>query len=296
MEQVREQVEIKLGDDWEEEEWTTFIIEVGEWLLQEGKSTKKVGRVLVGLIRCGAITEEELQAISDDKDKFEEKLEKRGIPIATGSQLFDKYVGKKAPNAKEICENVLNKYLSDVERPVLKVFQRPDDSQIEFQTDVEIPKFPTGNYHPYVLLYDVANEKYKETESFKFLKEIANYPRTIYGTSGAGKTRRVFEFLSHEYGLYFVANGGGIDPGSIDMSLMIEKCSDKVHYAQKSNGDPQKESKNNLKIVTEFVKILVYSRMKVFERLQKLYQEKFGVQMSPYEWLLFQLHPNAFLT
>lgn len=297
MEEVRKQVKKELGTKWKDKKWTSFIVEVGEWLLGEGEDEDDVAETLVGLINYGAVTEKKLQNVGlGDYGQFKKELRPEGIPGAICDSLFTKYVAKKEVSAENICEEVLDKFLSDVDRPVLDEFKPPNVCNISLQSDVRLPLFPSESNRPYVLLYDVANEKHKESGCFKYLKNHRNYVRTIYGTSGAGKTRRVLEFLSHEYGLYFIANGDGVDPGSFDMSAVIKRCIDTAKAAPNFTDDISATSENNLKVVTNLMTILVYSRLKVFERLQKIYKDKFeGDKMSPFEWLLFQLHPNKFM-
>ena len=47
-------------------------------------------------------------------------------------------------------------------------------------------------------------------------------PTFLYGTSGAGKTRTVFEHLSKKKGFYFLAHDFKRNPGSRDLSCLLD--------------------------------------------------------------------------
>jgi len=57
----------------------------------------------------------------------------------------------------------------------------------------------------YMLFHDLRNTEPSNRWLSQYLMETADKgPRSIYGTSGCGKTRGILEFLSHEYGIFFI--------------------------------------------------------------------------------------------
>ena len=49
-------------------------------------------------------------------------------------------------------------------------------------------------------------EQYKQSDVYAFIEETTTVICSgLYGTSGAGKTRAVYEYLSHNFGFYCLA-------------------------------------------------------------------------------------------
>ena len=95
----------------------------------------------------------------------------------------------------------------------LKTFTAPKGGKAglldDLRNEVPIPRDPSCSSMemnvPSLLLYDLHNERHKSTEVYKFIDETKDICSGLYGTSGAGKTRSIYEYLSHNYGFYFVA-------------------------------------------------------------------------------------------
>ena len=129
-------------------------------------------------------------------------------------------------------------------------------------------------------------------------------PTFLYGTSGAGKTRTLFEHLCRQKGFFLVSvPDSGRNPGSSDLSALlcqVEKL-DVVVLPTKDNAglvDLQAKTKAlqtdmlNRQKVTSKLALLLYIRFAVHERLENNILQR---PMSPYEWLLYQLFPEKFL-
>jgi hypothetical protein len=80
---------------------------------------------------------------------------------------------------------------------------------------------------PCLLLYDLKNAKHKDNLVYKHIDFCKReQPSALYTTSGAGKTRSIFEYLSQNYGLYFVAHleGGPEEQvGSADLMGVLTR-------------------------------------------------------------------------
>ena len=72
-----------------------------------------------------------------------------------------------------------------------------------------IPEIPGSVKVPSLLLHNLTKKEHKKTPEYVCIETTTKHgPCAFYGTSGAGKTRYVFEFLAQNYGLYFVAEKG----------------------------------------------------------------------------------------
>ena len=91
----------------------------------------------------------------------------------------------------------------------------------------------------------------------------------------------MFEFLSHNFGLYFVAHTMN-NPGSGDMVEVIDSCEQVV-------GKGVDEATQNLARVRERLNAMLYTRLAVFNWVRVQLPN-----LTPYEWLLLQLHPTEF--
>ena len=186
------------------------------------------------------------------------------------------------------CERILPQDW-DGQAPSLKPFQPADDALFHniFNGRAQIPCIPKYD-KPSLLLFDLTNEAHKETEAYKYIDTSRKKgPSAIYGTSGAGKTRRGLEYLSQNYGFYFVVDNKD-NPGSGDVRGLLHVIEDKL-VRHDSGADPIRLSEDNLKAVLKHLKVLVAARITVFHCLKKIRD------LSCYEWLLIQLFPEEFL-
>jgi hypothetical protein len=110
-------------------------------------------------------------------------------------------------------------------------------------------------------------------------------PTFLYGTSGAGKTRSVFEYLSRNKGFYFLADDFERNPGSRDLLMVLDCDLPTVHPK-----DTRTNTENRTRIKRR-VSMLLFVRYAVHEKLTALLKR----DMTPYEWLLYQLFPKQLL-
>ena len=80
--------------------------------------------------------------------------------------------------------------------------------------------------HDAVLLHDLDPDKdtpILQTNAYKYIEHTKQQGLGfLYGTSGAGKTRTIFEHLSRHKGFYFVSDDLERNPGSSDLQFILE--------------------------------------------------------------------------
>jgi hypothetical protein len=90
------------------------------------------------------------------------------------------------------------------------------------RSDAAIPQNPETPSMPSLLLHDLENERHKDKPVYmRIAAASSDTPYALYGTSGAGKTRSIFEFLSHNHGLFFVASDHKRNAGSKDLTFLL---------------------------------------------------------------------------
>eukprot|EP00978_Attheya_sp_CCMP212_P030776 scaffold114402_cov58-Attheya_sp.AAC.2 len=122
----------------------------------------------------------------------------------------------------KIANEQLNPSISDAD--ILVPFQSQNNAVLgPLQNSNEtIPSFPGLKSEPCVLLHDLQNECRMRSEVYKYIDNNKYTSVTkLYGTSGAGKTRSVLEYLSFNKGVYLVGgiNVQSMDPGSMDTGI-----------------------------------------------------------------------------
>jgi hypothetical protein len=184
----------------------------------------------------------------------------------------------------------------------LEVFVAPTDGLLAgLMKDVRIPRDPSNAKQdvPCLLLHGLDNLDQGElssTKAYQFIDETKDTCSALYGTSGAGKTRSVYEYLSQNFGLYFVAKTTN-DPGSKDLQrLMILFKHFRAAYALDS-GDSQDEkaalklSQRNYSAMDRFVVTMIHIRNLVFAAINNHLKINELPELTPYQWLLIQLFP-----
>ncbi|KAL3905055.1 MAG: hypothetical protein SGILL_009831, partial [Bacillariaceae sp.] len=178
--------------------------------------------------------------------------------------------------------------------------------------DPSIPQDPSSKDGvPALLLYDLKNKDHKGTATYRFIEETVDICSGLYGPSGAGKTRAIYEYLSHNYGLYFAGKTTN-DLGSKDLSELIEMFQrnhvmDALEFIE-VEGDSQAEdfkknllkkrlsrNERNLCNMERYVMIMVYIRRVVFDAINKQLEVQKKPILTPYDWLLVQLFPRQAL-
>jgi hypothetical protein len=212
-----------------------------------------------------------------------------------------------APLLSDAVEKALAKW--NCQAPLLKLFKIEPQAALHAycRSKINIPAVPSDASKPSLILRDLENEIHKTKPVYKYI-DISQKkgPIGLHGTSGAGKTRSVFEYLSHNFGFYFVVETEN-NPGSEDVALLLKKCKEKLSTidipAVDENGEIEKsvekktneENKSNLAFVYAYLETLVSVRHAVFEHINAALLVSRDKGLSCHEWLLLQLYPTAFL-
>jgi hypothetical protein len=140
---------------------------------------------------------------------------------------------KMSKSVEEKCSEVLSAYFHKhpvKEAPVLKPFAPESSALLQplFNADntrvvpCDPDQYKAGPF-PSLLLYDLENLKCKNTAVYQHIEARKDQAATaLYGTSGAGKTRSIFEYLSHNKGFSFLAGGHEKHSGSQDLESIFD--------------------------------------------------------------------------
>jgi len=143
------------------------------------------------------------------------------------------------------------------------------------------------------LLHDLENEGHKDKPVYKHIDTTRNVrPTALYGTSGAGKTRSVFEYLSHNHGLFFVASDHEKNAGSEDLTTLLAMFGECCNII--GVGDIQ-GSETNLVTMKRWVSVVVYVRYAVLNWINEMLNNGNRPGLTPFQWLLLQLYPKKYL-
>eukprot|EP00934_Nitzschia_sp_Nitz4_P001115 Nitzschia sp. Nitz4//scaffold887_size1287//505//1110//NITZ4_009325-RA/size1287-processed-gene-0.1-mRNA-1//-1//CDS//3329559446//1115//frame0 len=88
---IQKKVIANAGEEWEDEDWTDFSVEVARYLRKHGRRNKHIIRTLVGLFKLRVDDKESLKSLADNKNDFKKDLDARGIGPGISAFLFDKY-------------------------------------------------------------------------------------------------------------------------------------------------------------------------------------------------------------
>ncbi|XP_014671129.1 PREDICTED: uncharacterized protein LOC106811907 isoform X2 [Priapulus caudatus] len=170
-----------------------------------------------------------------------------------------------------------------------------------FHEKVQNEAIPMGGYdcsqgHPNLLLWNLP----QSTKQFKndnpgvswvlkvgqrILNGGRNHPLgVLFGVSGCGKSRTIFEVLSTRYGLYFEPYGSQ-QPGSPEMKPLESKIHMKAEY----------DKENLTSIATHLIHALVLTRLLLLFHCQRLACDA-STTMQPRSWLFAQLRAPQLLT
>ena len=163
-----------------------------------------------------------------------------------------------------------------------------DDSSASSDSNTPtIPSLPSNENKniPSLLLYDLLNEDAaKGTNVYSFIEKNKNSGVTqLYGTSGAGKTRSIFEYLSHNKGIYLIAAISKNQPGSQDLDFVTN-----VHGSAAPLGNTSATDCGY--VFRQRLGVLLHVRKAIHDMVTKLVGD-----ITAHEWLLFQLFPVVFL-
>lgn len=112
----------------------------------------------------------------------------------------------------EACKKLLDAHFNEHKPEVAKLetFSPEENATLGplLRLNVEIPIDPLDDKLS-MLLYGLEDrDNCKDTQVYQHLEQASRrvMPTALYATSGGGKTRSLFEYLSHNKGLYFVAD------------------------------------------------------------------------------------------
>jgi len=194
---------------------------------------------------------------------------------------------------ESVCSDVLEAHFRSNpfrEFPVLETFRHEPSALLASlaRDGVDIPGDPDEPAVPSMLLWDLRNDEHKNSDVYRYIDSNKDKaPTALYGTSGAGKTRAIFEYLSHNKGLYLLAGTSKRDPGSEDLRFILREQG----ILALTNDHDQSRSYTNLMIIRERLQVLIYVRHAVHDKITEL----MGRSPTAYEWLLLQLYPEKFL-
>ena len=203
---------------------------------------------------------------------------------------------------KDYVSNRLKDLLQDHcnELPSLQPFCSDSESPscfAPFLKDTFIPSVPTRPQIPLVLLHGLQEQKVKDTDAYAYIDKCRKKgPAVLYGTSGAGKTRSIFEYLSHNVGVYLLSNTSGRDPGSDDLRAIFAMKLDRSDaLAPRFNKDKEHEvvlrNYKNRDTISDRLQILLHVRMAVYNYMKSELEKK-NLIFTPHHWLLVQLFPE----
>ena len=89
---IKEEVQNEVGDDWSDDVWTDFVIEIVNLLHEKGKSNAMIVATAAGLMSYGIEDRQHLINVGDSKKELREALTPQGVPAAICDLLFNEYV------------------------------------------------------------------------------------------------------------------------------------------------------------------------------------------------------------
>ncbi|CAB9511448.1 expressed unknown protein [Seminavis robusta] len=162
-----------------------------------------------------------------------------------------------------------------------------------------IPAVPNSlGLRPSLLLFDLENERHKVTRAYQYIDTSQKVAAiNLYGTSGAGKTRSIFEYLSHNYGFYLNAGADAIyNPGTMDFKSLLSQCLKEIKKIDSDDNETRKEETGtNLAFVTRALSALLSVRTAVLNHINAILSSKKMESLTCHEWLLVQLFPDNYL-
>lgn len=220
------------------------------------------------------------------------------IPMAAPKnegQPYGSVAKGDSENVRQKCERLVREHFEQHPFSIyeLEVFEPPEGALLAefFPSDKTFHCDPKreGKY-PSLLLYNLEKESHAE-DILLHIDRNKGRMQGLYGTSGAGKTRSVLEYLSRKLGLYFVASTKN-DAGSNDLGQVIRQF-EVNNVRRKTNGYSQDHqhyqdlSEMNYETMQIYLWMMVFVRNLVYAAVKK----QAGDSLTAYQWLLIQLYP-----
>ncbi|CAB9518756.1 expressed unknown protein [Seminavis robusta] len=128
-------------------------------------------------------------------------------------------------SVREGCERLVKNNFENHPYQLFKLreFTPPEDGLLaEFlSTNKTLYRDPRRDKYPSLVLNGLPNSESHTEKVYEHIEANKGGMIGLYGTSGAGKTRSVLEYLSRNLGLYFVASTKH-DAGSRDLEKALE--------------------------------------------------------------------------
>mmetsp|Transcript_17961 Transcript_17961/g.43558 ORF Transcript_17961/g.43558 Transcript_17961/m.43558 type:complete len:577 (-) Transcript_17961:71-1801(-) len=218
--------------------------------------------------------------------------------------FFDRHTDTISTNGPELVSFVPKQeallgglWRDDIGKVPNNDFEAVDVTSRATQQDAKITSAFLDGGRANLLLYGLEDndKKLSQPGADVYIHQAKNWtPSFLYGVSGAGKTRTIFEHLSRNKGFYFLASDPKHNPGSRDVLSLLrefEKCKT-VKISE--GGDDKAKSVANREFVAKRISWLLFIRLAVHQKLTTYLKNGRGKDLTAYEWLLYQLYPDRF--
>jgi hypothetical protein len=195
---------------------------------------------------------------------------------------------------EELVEELMKQVkFPDLKSVKLNTVQLPDTSP--HKARCKIPAIPGEETKPYLLAVEDPNPKDTRADTLYGLSR--NGHAIVFGASGCGKTWLLMNLFRKYWGIYFVPRvSGDKNYGSMDLSYVATFLEDKL----KNISDHKKRHK----FAEIVVSIAAYIRACVLQTwrdkveksptITQRFRRKDPQEITPWQWLLVQLHPEVF--
>ena len=150
-----------------------------------------------------------------------------------------------------------------------------------------------SNELPNFLLEGLGDERFENSqpEAYDYISRAQFVtPSFMYGVSGAGKTRTVFEHLSRQKGIYLLSADLQRNSGSQDFLYVTEASTLQSTRSTQTDQHNAEVNKENRRQICDKLVLIILIRRVIHDKLEQL----FG-SLSAFDWLLYQLYPVELL-
>jgi hypothetical protein len=195
----------------------------------------------------------------------------------------------------ETIDSVVKRVLDKVSWPMLasvKLEKWKGDGRHSKKANNEAIKCSPNTNVPNLLLYKLGDKTFIGGAQLKDFERVKNRERTILlAPSGAGKTRKLFELLYHEFGYYipYLPNGDTKNVGSHALYSVFEQLiADATTWENVSFVNRREHAEFAVACV-----VIAYSA--IWRYWCAFLREKKAASPKPHHWLLVQLFPSFYL-
>jgi len=213
-----------------------------------------------------------------------------------------------ATTVAELCRQLVAEHFASDDRNFFLKMVELDDFNASDSLLGELlnQSITMANQVPALLLHDL--QTVSQRAAYNFIQDTRDICSGLYATSGAGKTRSIFEYLSQNFGLYFVAKPTTNNYGSKDLEALLGAFgrnyaeetfatipmgdSQEQDYQQRLQARKKTRSESNFRKMEKYVMIMVYARMIVFDDINNQLEQKGQLKLTAHDWLKIQLFPK----